>query len=347
MIDWLSCRVPLTWEVPINGGNVTSVREDGVVDWSVDKRKALVGSYQSSLMVRTVELGFMEVSGNPAKFLQGHNLFGTDDVLGLFLGMMEAVCASVELVPTLEDRAAWLRGEVDISRIDLTTMYELDTRQDVREWLDAAASVANVKWRGRGHYQPGTLTFGKAAAGKRAKRWQLVLYCKGDEISLPGHYLHPDLPERERLYDWADNKLRTELRLRTGELQRLNLQKIGQWTAGQVAIVLETYLAKIEMSNAQMTHVDFESNPELKQRHLTALALWKTGIDCKNHYKKRTTFYRIRKEIIELVGVDISHVVSTSNVIPLRRVLEARPASVPTWAAGLMFEPPARLRAVA
>jgi II/X family phage/plasmid replication protein len=61
----------------------------------------------------------------------------------------------------------------------------------------------------------------------------------------------------------------------------------------------------------------------------------------------RKTFYRYRKQLQEH-GIDIAvrqpHE-DRSNVVPLMRVLEAKPAPIPDWAYGthLLFEP--RLRA--
>jgi II/X family phage/plasmid replication protein len=341
LIDWLSAKVPLAWQQPINDGLFVSIRADGEIEYQTDKRKMLIGSFQSHLTVRSVELGFVELSGNPVKFLQGHNLMGTDDLAGLLLATMDKVCAACGVDPSAEDRAAWLRGDVVISRLDCTAMYELESRDDVLEWLRAADQLAHVKWRGRGHYDPGTLTFGMAQKGKRAKDWQLMLYCKGLELTLPGHQLHPDLPDFRRLLDWADNKLRIELRLRTRELKRHGLLKVGDWSPEQVSRMLERYLAKVEMSEQQMVHVDIEKN--LKPRHRAALALWKTGADLKSIYP-RQTFYRYRKEVADACGVDIGSRANVDNVVPLRRVLEAKPVTVPAWAEACCFVPPARIR---
>jgi II/X family phage/plasmid replication protein len=56
-----------------------------------------------------------------------------------------------------------------------------------------------------------------------------------------------------------------------------------------------------------------------------------------------TTFYRHRAELLPH-GIDIATLVpreGVSNVVPLHRVLEAVPVSVPDWAIGtpLYFEP--------
>ena len=336
MIDWLSFRAPLSWSEPIHGGRLVRLKQCGAIDWDVPQRLALEGSFASSLTVRSVERGFLEVSGNPAKWFQGHNLWGTDDVAGLVRETMHRVCELLSLDPSPDDRAAWLRGDVALSRVDVTSMFELDTRDDVLEWLRAADQVATVKWRGKAHYDPGTITFGKAAKGQRAKAWQVVMYSKGTEIRLPGHHVNPYIPVAPQLFEWAQNKLRIELRLRTVELKRLGLSSVCDWISTDPMEVQALYLAKIEMAEQQMTHIDIEEG--LKPRQRAAYALWKTGADLKSVYP-RNTFYRYRRELLEAIDVDIATRANVSNVVPLVRVLEARPAPVPDWGTVAMFTP--------
>lgn len=346
MIDWLSFELPYSWDVPIQGGQVIHLKADGSLDFAHDKTLWLHGSYDSRMSVVTRRLGFISVSGNPTKFLQGHNLFGSDDLLGLVLGVMARITELLGLEPTPEDRAAWLRGDFEISRVDCTYMYELARFEDVGAWLLAASSSASIKWRGRGHYQDGTLYFGKVAKGKRASDWQLKLYHKGAEVLIPGHQLPSDLPCREELISWSRNKLRIELCLRTGELKRVGLRRASDWVPGSVSRVFSDYLAKLEIGEDQMVEIDLEEG--LKPRQRSALALWRSGVDVRTVYDKRTTFYRLRKEILDAVGVDIGSLCSSSsNVVKLKRTLEAVPATVPEWASPVYYEPPPSLRLVA
>lgn len=341
MIDWMSFRVPLSWIEPIDGGRIVRLHPDGSVDWDSPQRRTLEGSFASNLTVRSVEVGYVEVSGNPVKWHQGHNLWGTDDARGLLYDTMVKVASMVGVEPSADDLAAWLRGDAVLSRIDLTGMWALDSKADVLDWLRAADHLANVKWRGRGHYDPGTLTFGRAAQGQRAKAWQIVMYSKGTEISLPGHYLNPDLPHAEDLWGWAQDKLRIELRLRTAELKRLGLVSVSDWTPDRVSEVLARYVGKIEMAEQQTVEVDIELG--LKNSHRVALAAWRSGADMR-HVLSRTAFYRTRKELVGLTGIDIGFTNRASlNVVPLVRVLEAKPASVPEWGKVVTFVPSSRL----
>lgn len=342
MIDWISATVPFDWDIPINGGALVHYRADGSVEWGTDKTLHLRGSHDARISVRTVERGKLEFSGNPAKFLQGHNLFGSDDVKGLLFDALVDVCEAIDLGPSPENIAAWRRGDIVLSRVDVTGMYELPTFGDVGAWLLAAGKTASVKWRGRGHYQDGTLYFGKVAKGKRSSPWQMKLYHKGQEVLV--HKLHKDLPLREELENWASNKLRIEVTLRTQELKRLGLHYVRQWTVERAEKVFGAYLSKLDIGEQQM--VDVEVEEQLKPSLRAAYALWKTGVDMRSLYP-RNTFYRYRKEIMAVTGSDIGTLVATGNVVPLRRYLEAKPVSHPEWASGLYHAPRPHLSVVA
>ena len=371
MIDWLSFVAPLSWDRPINEGAVLRVDRDGVIVFEVPQRRRLPsyvrdgviadslapsgimgprihraaerGSFVGSMTVRSIEAGFVEVSGNPSKWFQGHNLFGSCDLPGLVLAIMERLTVAVGVEPSVEDRAAWTRGDVLLSRVDCTAMYELATVEEVMQWIEAASETSQVKWRGRGHFQPGTLYFGKVAVGKRASNWQLKFYAKGREIQLPGHQINPHLPYASQLFEWAQNKLRIELTLRTGELKRLGLVKSGAWSPDRVSETLLRYLAKVEMGEQQMMTIEREE--QLKPAQMNVLAAWKAGANPKS-YMSKATFYRYRDVLLDKTGVDIGLPPQTSNVVPLIRVLQAKPASMPDWYLNALYEPPERIRLV-
>lgn len=342
MIDWISATVPFDWDVPVNGGAVAHYRPDGTLEWEATKTLHLSGSYDARIAVRTVELGKMEFAGNPAKFLQGHNLFGSDDLKGLLIDALVDVCEALELAPTPANLLAWRRGDIVLSRVDVTGMYELPTFSDVGAWLLAAGKTASVKWRGRGHYQDGTLYFGKVAKGKRSSPWQMKLYHKGQEVLV--HKLPSDLPGRELLENWASNKLRIEVTLRTQELKRLGLQTVKMWTADVATRTFEAYLSKLDIGEEQM--VDVEIEEQLRPSLRAAFIAWKSGADMRSVLPRRT-FYKYRKEIMEMTGADIGTLVNKGNVVALRRYLEAKPVAVPEWAGELFHQPRSHLSVVA
>ncbi len=158
MIDWFTVEIPDPVGLPVNDGFVAKVKPCGAVEWSSPCHRRLEGSWSSSLMVRAIGAdhcsdnpaltglgaGFRQaglvVSGNPAKFLNGHNLYGLDcprDLLERSLAQ-----AAPSIWPELGGEAGAALGLVDldqatVSRIDLTVSWVLDRDQDVLPFLRA------------------------------------------------------------------------------------------------------------------------------------------------------------------------------------------------------------------
>lgn len=347
MIDWLSFVAPCRHREPITSGHVLSVKPDGSVEWQTSKRKSIRGSFESALSVRTAPhkpaLEFVEVSGNPVKWFQGHNLWGTDDLPSLFLATMEQLVQipSLGLDPTDNDRAAWLAGRVPLSRVDVTDSFHLGSRSEVLAWLRAAEQSAHLSHRGRGQLVKGsTLYF-----GQHSRRWSLKLYAKGQEVEANSK-THDSIMGLPSALAWANRTLRAELVLRGLELRRRKLGMVSDWfpvdgvdSSEVTSQLLHPILGAMTMTtNATLSD---EVLRTLFPAQRTAYAAWLAGNDLREMMPTRS-FYRLRAKLLPH-GLDIATVQpkESSNVVPLVRVLEAVPATIPDWAHGtpLYFEP--------
>lgn len=338
MVDYLKLAIPDPFGFLITGGEVSKVTHDGEIEWSTRCKREMRGSWSSKCMVRTLESsrivagvdwdGVLELDGNPAKFLEGHNLFGSDDPVELARRMVQRVGS---VVAPGTDLSAVSVEDGMLSRIDLTGSWLVDRDSDVLPFLRAMEERVWCPYRGRGvQDHPGTLYYGISRKGKRAKDWQLKLYAKGLDI-----VAHP-LPEPALtvpgLLEEVNRTIRVELTLRSAELKRLGLQRVGDWTPDRVETVWRSYVDRLDFSEATMSLdvVDL-AGIGLKARHIDAIAAWKAGNDLRAG-RSRATFHRLRKEVRDLTGYDIATHVPKSNVVPLRRVVEAKPASTPSWA---------------
>lgn len=337
MIDWVKASLPLSWAEPICGGHVVRLSPDGGVERVTVISAHVRGSDDAHLTLRTVERGAVEFDGNPSKFLQGHNVVGSDDLAGLVHAAMRKAMLLLGREVGDDDAAAWLAGDFTVARVDVTFSYELETIGDVRAWLRAAGENATMRWRGRGTVIGSTLYFGKAEKGKRGANWTLKAYCKADELNARGrsHRLPEGLACRDELTAWSSNKLRVELMLRTGELKRYEegrFLRASQWNETTAAEVFGCYFAKMRLGDNVMLPVEVEET--LKPALRLAYNAWKTGQDV-SAILPRTTFYRYRAKILgDTDGVvDIAVPQPKSNVVPLRRVLTLVPSAVPTFLA--------------
>ena len=350
MIDWLTLVVPCAHARPITGGQVISITPCGAVEWLCSKRQTVAGSFSTGLQVRTSThtadpCTQIEISGNPVKFFQGHNLWGTDDLPALALATIERVASILSLTPTDSDRAYWLAGAVQITRVDCTESFHLRSLAEVLAWLRAAEQTSHLAHRGRGQLVKGsTLYF-----GKNSRRWSLKLYAKGQEIRAKGHGQDAILSLPSAV-EWADRTLRAELTLRSMELKRLGLDQVNSWFPVEgvpfpvTGELLRTHLGAMTMTTTAQLSPDVLDG--LRPALRMAYQSWEAGSDLRAILPK-PTFYKYRSELLPH-GIDIATLVprEVSNVVPLHRVLEAKPAPVPDWAVGtpLYFEPPRVLR---
>lgn len=337
MIDWIKARLP--WDGPqVCGGHLIRVTPDGEIERSRTLVAQARGSFDESFTLRTCEAGFLEVDGNPSKFLQGHNLFGAAALAPL---THAATVKALRLVglPDPSDfvQMQWRRGMFDLLRVDVTESFALDSAADVRAWIAAAGETASMKWKGRATMTSGTLYFGKVASGKRASPWSMKIYAKGDELAVnrKGHRLPFGLPARDELTEWASNILRVEVLLRASELNRKggrdDWTRASTWTEDFALAIFWRYFEKMQLGEAVM--LEAKELDGMKPYLKAAYNLWLAGGDLRGIYK-RPTVYRYRRELLELTDgrVDIFARVSAGNVVPLRRVLELKPAPVPNWA---------------
>lgn len=334
MLDWVTAILPCSHDQKVYGGSVASVTPDGEIEWRVEKKKEIRGSYESSISVKSLDNQTILIDGNPAKWLQGHNMFGTDDLIGLVSAVMERLTPLLKLTPTPNDIEAWQLGHYELKRIDCTAMWELPRRSDIRAWLRAAEMQSKSR-HGRPVTTGGTLYF-----GKNSRRWSVKFYSKGDEIQARGHKLPYEIEQRDNLMDWADNKLRGELTLRSIQLKEKQLSVAAQWSESTPIEQLIAYIGTLNMSE------QFSITPDclegLPARLIAVYKLWKDGEDLRALYP-RASFYRYRAEFLKL-GIDIAirQPSKPDNVIPLVRVLRPEAiAQVPDWAIGtsLYFTP--------
>ena len=338
MIDWITARVPCFHPEPILGGRVLKLSPEGEKVWEVATRLEVVGSHETNLLIRTHGTGvdgegvILEISGNPTKWLQGHNLFGGFAAPGALVeALMHRLCGVLPgLQPTAHNYRQWADGRIDLLRVDLTQMLQLDSRGSVRAWIRAAEHSAYLKHRGRGSLtKNGTLYY-----GKHSRRWSLKFYSKGDELEAgKDHGLSEKLEHRSDLLNYADRALRCELTLRGMELKRRGLRWCFDWSDTTGAELLNGTVQGLEMSD-QLT-LPTTALENLPPRLRMAYESWANGVDLREILPKRT-FYHYRKQLLPL-GVDLAvrqpHE-DRSNVVPLVRVLEAVPMEPPAWAYG-------------
>lgn len=328
MIDWVTALLPCNHDQSrLIDGLVYSYDALGNQQWMVEKRLSVEGSHSSKIQIKTINSSTVWVSGNPTKFLQGHNVFGSNDLVSL-MGMFfdELLKKDIGLSPDPFQYASIKDGHYSLSRVDVNESWHLNNKKDVLAWIRSVGETAYMKHRGAGQFAGDTAYF-----GKNSRRWSLKCYSKGHEINARGHKLPKELQIPE-LLEYADKALRIEAVVRQLELKRRGLDIASNWDVDTAEELLLEYLGNLELSDVYMLKDDVLN--ALPTRLRMVYQSWLNGDDLKQ-ILPNGTFYRYKKALQDY-GVDISTKTpkEKSNVIPLIRVLEAKPVGIPDWAYG-------------
>ena len=327
MIDWVSAILPCKHDPSkLISGLVMSFDAQGNNEWTVNKTLSVEGSYSSKIQIKSHTENQIYISGNPTKFLQGHNLFGSNDLVSIMGKFFDELLKheNLGLCPDPFQYANIKDGHYELTRVDVNETWHLRNKNEVLAWIRSVGETAFLKHRGAGQFSGDTAYF-----GKNSRRWSLKCYSKGHELTAKGHKLPKELATLEML-EYADKALRIEGVIRQLELKRRLLNVASNWDIDTAEELLLEYISKLEMSDVYMLKDDVLDSlpPRLRMVYQT----WLNGDDLKQ-ILPHNTFYRYKKALREF-GIDISSKSpkEKSNVIPLIRVLEAKPVGIPDWA---------------
>jgi II/X family phage/plasmid replication protein len=346
MIDWVKVKLEIL-HPPISNGSFMVIDKDGHVENEILRPTRIQGSFESSVSARSTgsagpyvfgvatdgQATHIEIVGNPSKFLQGHNVFGSDDLSSLVAGMCGKVLDSLGLHATVEELSKVRRGQFYINWIDINYSYQLSSQADVQAWIKAAEYKSRTR-SGRPNLQGSTLYF-----QKNSRRWAVKFYSKALELLAGKAHSLPTQLLKSGIKEFAENLLRCEVRLLGKELRSLEITYGYDLTPEKIRELYEKYMSKVSLSGQVRIQDDIAQN--LKPRLLATYTMWCDGHNLCNIIPK-SKFYRDRKELMEY-GVDIGiardRSKTSSNVVPLIRILEATPVQTPDWAydKGLIF----------
>lgn len=301
MQDWLACHAGYNAD-NMKLGRIYEVKPDGQVAYSVERWAKAQGSYSATVQVcrdsptrdmlasaakhglLCSDRNVLKISGNPVKYLQGHNVFGpsVSQLGSLTRAFVQALPEGLR--PADAGNNQW--PAIHRSRVDITSMIDLGSHRLVHEWLRHAETETRSR-HGRAMVSGSTVYW-----GKHSRRWSMKAYCKFCELA-------EHKPDDNNFYnmarEWCEGQLRLELTLRTPELKdKGTLAESLVWD----------YMNKIEVG-VMNTDVKNGARPKLKPQVEAFFSLWASGSDVRMMLPKRT-LYRYRRIILDEVGVDIS-----------------------------------------
>ena len=327
MIDWITAIINVDHSMDdLSSGMVYSVNENGEIEWQSRKKVFSEGSYSSKVLVRSHgdqiyydENGLkrckqLYIDGNPAKFLNGHNVTGSNNLLSLNYAFIMKVLAGVNIIPSFSEQSDIFHGEYFLNRVDCTDYLEFKDSAEVSLVLNRLAETGTYAGRGNATTSNGTVYFGKSST------WYAIkFYNKFQELIK--HKIPNKIANSEYLKEFVKNKIRCELVLRKRELNKLYLRIARNWTDDTVADMLKKYI------NDEKIHInsinEFSDNEllEMPRSLRSTYSIWKTGIDTSTVMSK-ATWYRHRKQLLNY-GIDISVKPHTdTNIIKFKKTVE-------------------------
>lgn len=347
MCDWLSGVINIRHKC-INQGEIVSIDQDGEVEYRIPKRQTFEGSYSTKFTLKSQgqvdEDGYSNeiyFSGNPSKFLQGHNVFGSDNALGLLVSTLDQCDIDGDLLDIDRDALMGAARNAKITRLDLNDALKFETQNQVRAYIKQLSLIAHTR-NGRPQQKGWTLKFNPSS-----RRWKLIVYSKGDEIKNGKAKLKDNFPDKEFLEQEAQKMCRIELRLLSEELKDLGLNTLKEITSERIAEVYENYVGRVKMTEQVQINSNDLANlkPVIRSTYLS----WMHGVDMAAVLTE-PTFYRHRSELLKhCVDISIPHQeTGVKNVIPLKTVIVGQPYQIPAEAydRGLVFTSKPLLRAI-
>lgn len=295
MIDWVTmyirgirAHVP-TDTMMIIGADGTVKRSQPTITWVTEP------SHSSKTMVRASGTAGIMLSGNPNKWLQGHNTTGTCRIARVAYewaaGVLDVLGCRVGL-DYLQDVVENAR----LTRVDCTHSWQLGSAAEVRAWLLAAAEVASSKSQGRAATTATTLYWGKGS-----RRQSFKIYDKQQEIR--AHKSKVDPAIFPQLDQDAAGLLRMETCLRGPALKEAGLTYPWCWDQDHTCYSnVLARLAQVQLPGNGLRAMH-ELDRALPARLRLAYIAWAEGRDLMSVLTK-ATFYRYRKEFREH-GIDI------------------------------------------
>lgn len=337
MIDWFSGLIGYEGQQILPNTVLERNNKTGEELWSIDKRVPVEGSYSSKIQVKpglpnrdmllaSEHLALecapvcLELSGNPSKFLQGHNVFGPN-VRSLQPVLTEVIRRfPADIRP--QDADSILDPAIHRTRVDITTSVAFSSHKEVHEYLRFLESFSRSR-HGRAQVSGSTVYWGLGS-----RHWKMKCYCKFCELKehLPGEFI-----QRDELKAWSEGKLRIELELHTSELKnRGTLSEELIWE----------YFGKIGVSNMKKGKPVI---PNLRGAAELTFMKWQAGADVR-FMLTHDTYYRHRRAILKETGLDISLPYNPKDAetvnIDLAWLKAHEIKDVPAVFQGILFKPP-------
>lgn len=318
-------------EIPnFSNGRVLSLTSDGQVDWLVDKSAKHEGSFDTRLLIRAIG-NEVNVSGNVGAWSRPDNVFGYTfqqtlvklNQIMLDLGLPEFSKGYPYIKANkTHDRFKKVWTGASISRLDLTMNYQTGSLSNADEYLFYLGGIRATRMKTSVMGNQDTLE--TIAHGQNSKYRSAIIYNKGREFRKhKKQHLSDSNSYHSKLLEYLENNgiIRFELRLKQRYLTQNRLRYLGEIEVSDLEQVFN------EAAGTIITSANIDRQHDLSNPAYLSYVRWQSG----KMIQKNRTYYRHRREILDVMGIDIANP-PQSRVLqfPLKaRVINIIPALTP------------------
>jgi Phage replication protein CRI/Phage X family len=322
-VDYLTIRqVHESGNLPIiNGGRVVRIDSDGEIEYVLDTRQGLQGSFDSRVEIRC-DGQTVEFSGNISRYGRPDNLFGF--TFGESISRINKLLATFNLPPFTPGKlyrfadSGWTWTGARISRIDITCNYVTGSMQDSEALLRSMAGHHIGRQKGSLSVNGATVEYGRGSKYVYGK-----LYCKTTELKKhrakkSGSHVTDEVIQ----FCESLGVIREEFTLKSRFLLQNGLAYLGS--------VSDSALIGVYMNRTQLQrlkNVEYENFNDLPPRLRATYVSWKYGYPLE---LSKSAFYRHRTALLKY-GIDIS-IPSNVQTLPVRvKTVELAALEAPDW----------------
>lgn len=322
MIDLLDLQVYI-YHRPFGSARLKKFENDLTTKASQFSKTVILNPGGSPVYATSLDDGHVvSIRCSPMKALQGHNVFGSNDVCAIASAIICGTLDRLKIQYAEGQRGAWSAGDFTIRAIDLTHRFCLPdglTSFDICRHLLRTSPVRLCKpqWLDQGigvrlrTSNPGT-------------EW--VLYDKSRELmdkrTKASSYLKAVVGSDAKnvwrlLLEIAESTIRAELKLSKSYLKRHHLTDGRAWTPKRAQTIYLSELKSLRM-DAPISLNRAVARVQSKPLQITLL-LWSGGHDVHAIFPK-STFNSHRQAIMRQTGIDIASHVPAAHSLKVPKV---------------------------
>jgi len=330
MFDTIAAYAPIS-DLYSDGDSLRAINQHGEIEYTFNPLKQVKGKHGRKLTVKA-KGSYLYISGSYAKFLQGHNVFGSSNLINLCCETFYQVTRELDILVSKESKQVWESGLFRLQQLDYAQSYQLESPEQVQQWIRAALAAGYSRWQS---VHPEHNRFGTSLyMGLESDRSLLRIYGKGAELNVPGHHLPARLERRDDIIDFAAPLLRVEASLESRMLKEEHLDTAARWLDPTVADrVLEERKDHLQLYDVMLLEDDVEQ--QLSREQQLVYIAWRTGSNMQAVLGEGFARYR---RMLKGYGIDIAQapfVVATERYMlgaPLKSFITGAGVEPPDWA---------------